>query len=128
MQLWELKPLPGSTASSESVRLFRRQPAHQGTCDRIDRIAFVGSYNLDPRSTWLNCEQGVLVENDVLAKELEEIFSEQTGGQRAWQVTLDTDKLKWSDGTETFDSDPQATAGRKFQAWITRVLHLDAQL
>ena len=30
------------------------------------KTLFVGSYNLDPRSTWLNCEQGVLVENAVL--------------------------------------------------------------
>jgi cardiolipin synthase C len=126
-QLWELKPLPGSTGNSS---MFGSSGASLHTkalvIDR--RIAFVGSYNLDPRSTWLNCEQGVLVEDDVLAKELEEIFSEQTAGQRAWQVTLDTDELKWSDGTETFDSDPKATAGKKFQAWLTRVLHLDAQL
>ncbi len=90
---------------------------------------FVGSYNLDPRSTSLNCEQGVLVEDEVLARELEAIFTEQTDGQRAWQVAIEDDgNLQWTDGSEAFDSDPKATAGRKFQAWITRVLHLDAQL
>ena len=30
--------------------------------------------------------------------------------------------------TETFDKDPKASAGRHFQAWLARVLHLDAQL
>jgi cardiolipin synthase C len=128
VQLWELKPLPGVSTDSS---LFGSSGASLHTkafvIDR--RTLFVGSYNLDPRSTWLNCEQGVLVENEVLARELEAIFTEQTDGQRAWQVAIeDSGKLQWSDGSETFDSDPKATAGRKFQAWITRVLHLDAQL
>jgi putative cardiolipin synthase len=89
---------------------------------------FVGSYNLDPRSTWLNCEQGVLVEDVALADELDAIFRRQTDGPRAWRVTLESGKLAWSDGKETFDRDPKATAWRRFQAWLTRVLHIDAQL
>jgi hypothetical protein len=68
------------------------------------------------------------VENPVLAQELEAIFASQSSGQRAWHVTLNDGDLHWSDGEENFDSDPKAPAGRRFQAWITRVLHLDAQL
>jgi hypothetical protein len=70
----------------------------------------------------------VLVENEILAKQLEGIFATQTSGQRAWQVTLNGKKLQWSDGTETFDNDPKASAGRHLQAWLAKVLHLDAQL
>jgi cardiolipin synthase C len=43
-------------------------------------------------------------------------------------VTLVDDELRWSDGTETFDRDPKVSAWQRFQAWVTRVLHLDAQL
>jgi len=127
VQLWELKPLAGSDVQSS---LFGSSGAslHTKALAMDSKTLFVGSYNLDPRSTWLNCEQGVLVENAVLAQQLEAIFAAQTTGTRAWQVTLKDDKLSWSDGNETFDSDPKATAGRRFQAWITRVLHLDAQL
>jgi len=64
----------------------------------------------------------------VLARELTEVFDRQIAGRNAWHVTLDNGKLKWSDDSETFDSDPKAGAGKKFQAWMTRVLHLDAQL
>jgi putative cardiolipin synthase len=64
----------------------------------------------------------------VLAQQLEEIFASQSGSQRAWRVTLNDSDLRWSDGEESFDSDPKASAGRRFQAWITRALHLDAQL
>jgi len=36
--------------------------------------------------------------------------------------------MRWNDGRETFDKDPMASAWQRFQAWATRVLHLDAQL
>jgi putative cardiolipin synthase len=126
VQLFELKPLrseaPSSFRGSSGASLHTKALAVDG------RSLFVGSYNLDPRSTWLNCEQGVLVENETLAGQLEAILDTQASGQRSWQVTLESGNLKWSDGSETFDSDPKASAGRRFQAWIARVLHLDAQL
>jgi putative cardiolipin synthase len=127
VQLWELKPLAGSTVHTS---LFGSSGAslHTKALTIDGRMLFVGSYNLDPRSTWLNCEQGVLVDNAVLAKQLEDLFTTQASGQRAWQVTLKQGKLRWSDGRETFDRDPKATAVRRLLAWLTRVLPLDTQL
>ena len=127
VQLWELKPLAGADTDSS---LFGSSGAslHTKSFGVDGRTLFVGSYNLDPRSTWLNCEQGVLVENAVLARQLEEIFDEQTVAQRAWRVSLRDEELHWSDGVESFDSDPKASLGRRFQAWLVRVLHLEAQL
>ncbi len=37
-------------------------------------------------------------------------------------------ELQWTDGTQTRDSEPDASFGRKFQAWLARTFHLDAQL
>lgn len=127
VQLWELKPLAGakvdaSFLGSSGASLHTKAFAVDG------RTLFVGSYNLDPRSTWLNCEQGVLVENDALALQLEEIFDRQTSGERAWRVVLEKGKLLWSDGHERLDEDPHASWGRRFQAWLARVFRLDAQL
>jgi cardiolipin synthase C len=127
VQLWELKPLSGDKTNSS---LFGSSGAslHTKGLSVDGKTLFVGSYNLDPRSTWLNCEQGVLVDDATLVSEFDRIFESQTSGQRAWRVTLASDDLSWSDGNETFDSDPHASWGRRFQAWLTRVLHLDAQL
>ena len=73
-------------------------------------------------------EQGVLVEDETLAAQVGEIFALQTSGNRAWRVTLDGGSLRWEDSHETLTSEPQASFGRKFQAWLARVLHLDAHL
>ncbi len=125
VQIWELKPTGTQDSSlfgSSGASLHTKAFAVDG------RKLFVGSYNLDPRSTWLNCEQGVLVEDSTLATQLEALFASQTSGQHAWRVTLEQGKLRWSDGTESFDNDPKASMWQRFQAWSTRVLHLDAQL
>jgi len=64
----------------------------------------------------------------VIASQIESLFDYQTAPARAWSVTLQDGKVRWSDGTKTFDSSPQASRGQKFQAWIARVLPLDSQL
>jgi putative cardiolipin synthase len=127
VQLWELKPLPGNTPAS-SVFGSSGASLHTKALTIDGETLFVGSYNIDPRSTWLNCEQGVLVQSAELTRQLDELFASQTAGDRAWRVTLENGDLRWSDGNETFRSDPKATLGLRFQAWITRVLGLDAQL
>jgi putative cardiolipin synthase len=127
VQLWELKPLSGTQAQAS---LFGSSGASLHTKSlAVDRRSlFVGSYNLDPRSTWLNCEQGVLVENAALAEQLDAGFARQVSGEHAWQVRLEGDELGWSDGSQSFDSDPRASLGRRFQAWLVRVLHLESLL
>ncbi len=101
VQLWELKPLPG-TARSSSLFGSSGASLHTKALSTDGRTLFVGSYNVDPRSTWLNCEQGVLVEDPLLTAELDGIFSRQTTGQHAWQVTIEEGELSWSDGEEKF--------------------------
>jgi cardiolipin synthase C len=127
VQIWELKPAGGTKSQSS---LFGSSGASLHTKAFIvdSNMVFLGSYNLDPRSTWLNCEQGVLVDNEALALQLKTIYAAQIDGQHAWKVSMASGKLSWTDGTETFDSDPKAGGWRRFQAWLAKTLHLDAQL
>jgi len=127
VKLWELKPAPGSTTKSS---LFGSSGAslHTKALAVDGRVTFVGSYNLDPRSTSLNSEQGIFVESPVITAQLEELFRIDSSGASAWAVTLHEGKLQWQDDAGTLDSTPDASAGRKFQAWIARVLPISSQL
>ena len=49
-----------------------------------DRIAVVGSYNLDPRSEHLNTELALVVEDEVIAAELQQSMDRHL--QRAWKI------------------------------------------
>jgi len=127
VELWELKPLPGSDVHA-SLLGSKGASLHTKALSVDGNRLFVGSYNIDPRSAWLNCEQGIFAESTLLAETLESIFDRQSAGSHAWKVTLSHGELSWSDGRETFDSDPRASAWLRFQAWGTRTLGLDAQL
>jgi putative cardiolipin synthase len=135
VQLWELKPLAGSGSGSGSgggadKSLFGSSGASLHTKGfSIDgKTLFVGSYNLDPRSTWLNCEQGVLVESPALVEQFRAIFEKQTAGSHAWHVTREAGELRWADDHGVSSKDPQTTFSQRFQAWFARLLHIDAQL
>lgn len=126
VKLWELKRRGGEAHAS----VFGSSGAslHTKAFAVDDRIVFVGSYNLDARSTWLNCEQGVLVEQAKLARQLGSIFAAHTTSDSAWQVKLRDGALHWSAGEESFATEPHASLARRAIAWLTGLLPLEAQL
>jgi len=126
VKLWELKPsgepAKFSLAGSSGSSLHTKAMVIDGAS------VFVGSYNLDPRSTSLNCEQGVLVEDPVLAAQLSALFDRQSAPDRAWVVSRQGGKLRWSDGTTDWTHEPESTASQRALAWLTRVLPVESQL
>lgn len=87
LEIYEFKPLPASlpvlfprqplmarlaTAQAEAGKAARAPflCVHAKTLVVDGRIAFIGSYNLDPRSENLNTEVGLLIEDETLAREL----------------------------------------------------------
>ena len=51
-----------------------------------DRVAFIGSYNLDPRSEALNTEAGLLVEDAAFARELREEIERDMRPENSWVI------------------------------------------
>ena len=127
VSLWELKP-QGTQSARFSLGGSSGSSLHTKAMVIDDDWLFVGSYNIDPRSTMLNCEQGVLVRDAALTAELATLYAAQLHGDKAWRVQLVDGDLRWSDGTSTFERDPGASAGRRFQAWLMRLLPVESQL
>jgi cardiolipin synthase C len=109
VQLWELKPgaqppqerdrrgsgVGGSSGGSSSGASLH---AKTFAVDR-ERI-FVGSFNLDPRSSKLNTEMGVVLESRALASQLARAFDENVP-QDAYEVRLAADghSVEWIERT-----------------------------
>jgi len=128
VELFELKPTAGA---SENKSWFGSSGASLHTKAALfDRTrVFVGSFNLDPRSVSLNCEQGMLVDDAELGRELQAKYEAATSGRFAWRLGRDAQgDLTWSDDAGTSAKEPQASFGRKLQSWMTRVLPLEKQL
>ena len=94
---------------------------------------FVGSFNLDPRSAYINTEMGVYVENPELTCQLIAYMDEGVLPKNAYRVMLDDDEdLIWHtqmDGKPvTFTKEPQTTFWQRFMSGFIKMLPVEKQL
>ena len=54
-----------------------------------DRLVYIGTFNLDPRSANLNTEVGVLIDSPKLAAQLTESIELDIAPGNSWQTTPD---------------------------------------
>lgn len=93
--LWELRP--------DAERVDRRRlglglsqsSLHTKAFSIDDRYLFVGSFNWDPRSVWLNNEMGVLMDSPELARQATDLFR-QNLRKNAYELRLDDESgIDW---------------------------------
>jgi len=95
---------------------------------------FIGSYNLDPRSAYLNTEMGVFFDDPGLAADLRAEYLHLAGPALSWKVGLDGDgRLHWLDAAaepapRLLGSEPEAGPWRRIMATVFRWLPLESQL
>lgn len=87
------------------------------------RITFVGSMNMDLRSSQTNTELGLLVDSPALADQvLAMIRRLRDGGSYRLQLRQPGDHIQWVgtvDGAEkVYDSDPGVSFGTRLQLWL----------
>ena len=130
VELYEIKP----TAGAQLKRRFR-EPAgsstgglHAKTFAFDRRIGFIGSYNLDPRSSKLNTEMGVLFDCPAVAKRLPE-QTERNLSQNAYRVELDRNRLVWvtreGDKEVRYTSEPGAGLMKRIKAQVISWLPIE---
>jgi len=103
LDIYEYKPHPADFArvlpqhdvleklAQERIdkKLQQRQPflcIHAKSFVVDDRIAFIGSFNLDPRSENLNTEVGLLIDDPVVASELRSDILNDMSGLNSWVI------------------------------------------
>jgi len=99
--------------------------------DRKD--VFIGSLNLDPRSSDINTEAGLYVESPELAAQVVAWMDEGVLPENSYRVRLDADgTLSWvtkDDGKErVYHHDPESTAWQRFTAGFIGLLPIEDQL
>ena len=99
----------------------------------VDRKeVFIGSFNFDPRSAFINTEMGVIIRDPALC----EAFLQGIEGsidEQAFEVFLnEKGKLRWrtrDDGELTlYDKEPQTSWWQRFSAGVMRILPIRSQL
>lgn len=88
---------------------------HAKTFSADDRMIFIGSFNFDPRSVWLNTEMGLLIESESLAREMHAVMEKRLASL-AYKVTLDAGgRMQWEDSEtgEVFRADPGTSLAKR---------------
>ena len=99
----------------------------------IDKKAgFVGSFNFDPRSTWLNTEMGVFFEQPELAMALRDMYESKREPGRSHALYLEDDQIRWRDSRTNPDTiwttDPDSHWWVRSTVFILGLLPIESQL
>lgn len=111
LQIHEFKPQPAAMAAlfprQSAMAEIARERIAAGRQKRLpflcvhakslvidDRVAFVGSYNLDPRSENLNTEVGLLIEDEAFARELRAEIEADMRPENSWVIARRSLPLK----------------------------------
>ena len=97
------------------------------------KSVFIGSFNLDPRSTALNTEIGVMIDSPEVAGQVGELMDEGVAPGAAFHVTLDAnDNLVWStennEGKVEYYTDPETNLFYRFMVDLIGMLPIEDQL
>ena len=92
------------------------------------RIGFIGSYNLDPRSSKLNTEMGVLFDCPEFVKRLAETTGRDID-RYAYRVELVGNRLMWvtreGEKQVRFDSEPEASQWKRIKVRVMSWLPIE---
>jgi putative cardiolipin synthase len=125
VHLFELKPEASFIKKhAKEIGSSAKAGLHAKTYAVDRRAIFVGSFNLDPRSSKLNTEMGLVIDSTALAGKLAEAI-DQAFPDIAYRVTLDGGgHLQWEDGTSgpKLTTEPETSwfrrMGVRIESWL----------
>jgi len=133
VDLYELRPDSNMKRTWSLAAGKSRSALHSKALVFDRQTIFVGSFNLDPRSRFINTEIGVMVDSPALAAELAAFMDEGVAPGSAFRLSLDAEgNIVWTaetNGTKvTYDADPDTSVWRRFLIDLVGLLPIDEQL
>jgi cardiolipin synthase C len=134
MELYELRPDTDAFRPGWSLLSKGSRAALHNKAMVFDREAvFIGSFNLDPRSAWINTEAGLYIESPELAERLVAYMATGVVPANSYHVLLDPHgEVVWetvTDGqTVRYQDEPDTSFSRRFVTDLWKVLPIESQL
>jgi cardiolipin synthase C len=83
------------------------------------RRVFIGSLNFDPRSIYLNCEMGLLIDSEKLGHKLSRQMDHLISSQAYLPFLESGNRLSWRDIDNTvYRVEPGSTTRQRVVAWV----------
>jgi len=132
MQLFELKPDTALCAAS-TKDLSKCAPiaayglhAKSAVFDR--KIAVIGSFNFNLRSTYLNTESILIIENQDIANDLADDIEQAMSEDNSWRLDLREGEVRWHSGTESWKVDPETGQWQRIKSDFLQLLPIEKYL
>ena len=127
LEIYELKSVEAATAWVTPGK--SAASLHAKTFEIDGRYVYVGSFNFDPRSAYLNTEMGLLLDSPQLARRLNSFFEAQVPNH-SYRVQLDQkDRLQWIETTQggkrAHRVEPHTSAFERIVVALISVLPID---
>jgi putative cardiolipin synthase len=124
-----------SRADSSAIDYYTTPPTepgflglHSKAAVIDDRLSFVGSPNVDPRSMVLNTENGFFVESPELAARVEALIERDIRPESAWRVTLNGEgHLRWTSERGTVVRQPALGLSQRIVEFFINLMPIKDQ-
>ncbi|MBT8438715.1 MAG: phospholipase D family protein, partial [Gammaproteobacteria bacterium] len=96
-------------------------------------VVYVGSFNINPRSRYLNTETALIVHSPALAERIARDIEENMRPENSWQVVLnDAGELEWHARTDGVDSvvphEPDTSIWTRIKSYIFSLFSVEKYL
>jgi putative cardiolipin synthase len=132
IELYELRPGSRDAASNEDGAVSTKMTLHSKVAVADGESVFIGSFNLDPRSLFINTEMGMVVESTELAASMATSITSALP-KTAYKLDLrQNGGLRWTyqgDGVQqSSTTEPQTGFWRRFKTRLLSYLPIESQM
>jgi putative cardiolipin synthase len=134
VKLYELErqELPQRSAEERKAGVRSATGLHAKTFQIDGKVAFVGSFNFDPRSAYLNTEMGVVIDSAMLAQRITQFFDSRVRSV-AYELQLNPKgEIEWTiltaGGPRVYHTEPGTSSSKRAQVRLLSLLPIDGLL
>ncbi|MDR9826806.1 phospholipase D family protein [Vibrio sp. FNV 38] len=132
IQLFELKPdselCQVSTQDVEKCAPNTAYGLHTKSSVFDREIAGIGSFNFNLRSTYLNTESLLVIEDEAFAQRLAAEMDQSMNDSNSWYLNIVDGEVRWYSDSDSWSEEPDTGQWDRFQSWFLQLLPIEKYL
>jgi putative cardiolipin synthase len=132
IQLFELKPETNlckqSTKDLSKCAPTTAYGLHAKTAVFDSQVAVIGSFNFNLRSTYLNTESLLVIENQSVAEKLADDIEQAMNIDNSWRLSLDEGNIYWNSDQKKWDTEPKTGLSERIKSRLLQLLPIEKYL
>jgi len=132
IQLFELKPdtnlCEKSTKDEAKCAPTTAYGLHAKSIVFDKQTAVVGSFNFNLRSTYLNTESLLIIENESIAQSLAEDIEQAMNESNSWRLNLLEGDIRWHSGDKVWEKEPETELSERIKSSLLQLLPIEKYL